>query len=409
MELKTKYQYSYFIHPYVIDETKYDKYLLKLITDKHCKLKIFQKEKDLDIYTYFLPNVREYMFSTFSFDAEKLKVYDSLDNSMKASLLSKYPCTMFEYTLGEDVQGKVGEDNGIFFNIEKMEIICFNTGICFILLKAVVEDDNFSNVLNFNYKFRDINGDYISLKEYENIRLQTNSLKDIKDLSTIIKNITGKNKPAKELDLEEERFITYTYTCLTQSAWEFEEDFSKIECEFYKYMNVFANGHQISSSRRVEENIKSLQDCCKIGFTKQGTAILTSEVNKDNFLKLPFNFERRYLYTKIFILYQKIYLRKILLDFKSKKTFEKAKREFLDFTKEIWIQDITNDIEGDKLAKKWKIVLDVNNLYQKAKSEYDLLYKSMNLNKNQKQNIIIGFALAGILIFNIINIVILLK
>ena len=28
MELKTKYQYTYFIHPYVIDERKYDKYIL---------------------------------------------------------------------------------------------------------------------------------------------------------------------------------------------------------------------------------------------------------------------------------------------------------------------------------------------------------------------------------------------
>ena len=31
----TKYQYTYFIHPYIIDENKYDKYILKLLKDKN--------------------------------------------------------------------------------------------------------------------------------------------------------------------------------------------------------------------------------------------------------------------------------------------------------------------------------------------------------------------------------------
>ena len=42
----TKYQYTYFIHPYIIDETKYDKYILKLLKDKKCTYKTFEKEKD---------------------------------------------------------------------------------------------------------------------------------------------------------------------------------------------------------------------------------------------------------------------------------------------------------------------------------------------------------------------------
>ena len=42
----TKYQYTYFIYPYIIEETKYDKYILKLLKDKKCSYKIFEKEKD---------------------------------------------------------------------------------------------------------------------------------------------------------------------------------------------------------------------------------------------------------------------------------------------------------------------------------------------------------------------------
>ena len=34
MELKNKYQYTYFVYPYLIDEPKYGKYILKLLKDK---------------------------------------------------------------------------------------------------------------------------------------------------------------------------------------------------------------------------------------------------------------------------------------------------------------------------------------------------------------------------------------
>ena len=50
----------------------------------------------------------------------------------RAAILSNYPCTIFEYDLPKDIQGKTGEKDGIFFNIQKVEIICFSNGICFI-------------------------------------------------------------------------------------------------------------------------------------------------------------------------------------------------------------------------------------------------------------------------------------
>ena len=58
MELKTNYQYTYFIHPFVIKEGKYQKYILKMLRDKDFKLKTFQKEKDFKMYQYFLPKTR---------------------------------------------------------------------------------------------------------------------------------------------------------------------------------------------------------------------------------------------------------------------------------------------------------------------------------------------------------------
>lgn len=95
MELKTKYQYSYFIYPYYIEKEKYDKYILKLLKDKKCKFKVFEKEKDLDIYNYFLPNIRKYMFPTFELRDEKLKEFNSFSLDKKKKIYSKTNSVIF--------------------------------------------------------------------------------------------------------------------------------------------------------------------------------------------------------------------------------------------------------------------------------------------------------------------------
>ena len=62
MELKINYQYTYFIHPFIVKEQRYQKYLLKMLKDKNSRLKIFKKERDLNLYKYFLPEIREFLF-----------------------------------------------------------------------------------------------------------------------------------------------------------------------------------------------------------------------------------------------------------------------------------------------------------------------------------------------------------
>ena len=66
-------------------------------------------------------------------------------------------CVCFEYMLGQTVEGNE-QENGVFFNIPKIDIICFNTGICFVSIKTTIEQsEKFSDILNFNYKFKEIN------------------------------------------------------------------------------------------------------------------------------------------------------------------------------------------------------------------------------------------------------------
>ena len=129
MELKTNYQYTYFLHPFVIKEGKYPKYILKMLRDKDFKLRTFQKEKDFKMYQYFLPKTRDFLFSSFSFGSSKLKRLEDLPDETRAAILSKYPCNIFTYKLKKDIQGKAGNGKGIFFKIRKIEVICFQTGI----------------------------------------------------------------------------------------------------------------------------------------------------------------------------------------------------------------------------------------------------------------------------------------
>ena len=176
MELKMNYQYTYFIHPFVVKESKYQRYMMKMLKDKNCFLKRFEKEKDLKLYQYFSPKMRDFLFSSFSFTNAKYAKFEELPIETRAGVLAKYPCTIFEYRLEKDIQGKTSRENGIFFHIQKIEIICFSTGICFLCMKTNIEDSqSFADLLNFNYKFRDIYQETNSLNNYDNIRIQTDS------------------------------------------------------------------------------------------------------------------------------------------------------------------------------------------------------------------------------------------
>ena len=328
MELKTNYQYTYFIHPFVIKDGKYQKYLLKMLRDKNCTLKVFQKEKDLRMYKYFLPKTRDFLFSSFSFTSSKLKKFEELPIETRAAVLSKYSCNIFEYELKKDIQAKVGEKSGIFFGIQKIEIICFNTGICFLCMKTNVEDSyEFSNVLNFNYKFRDINQEMFDLENYDNIRLQNDTFSSTETLREFIKNITGSNSEAMKLDIETERFLIYSYVCIDQEAWNSTNLFESIKHNFVKYVNILPadNSRELED---VEISTLSKWKYAKMGITKSGVMLFSSSADMNNYTILPDEFEQQYFYTYILNLYKKIYLKKLQLDFKN---INKVKQIIMSF------------------------------------------------------------------------------
>ena len=409
MELKTKYQYTYFIYPYVVKENRYTKYLLKLLKDENCKLRIFRKDKDLDIYSYFSHRARNYMFNSFNWSKTRLAKLEELPLDTKAAVLAKNPCTIFEYTIKKDIQGKVSEKNGIFFKIPKIEIICFNTGICFLCIKTNIEEsDKFSDLLNFNYKFRDINQEFANMNNYDNIRVQTDCFSDVQYFKEFIENLTGSTIEAMKLDINTERFLTYSYVCIDQENWNNVNDFEKIRSSYVKYLNILPSDNSVNYEKE-QMKVISKWKYAKLGMTKQGVTLFSSSCDMNNYTVFPQEFQEQYLYTYILAMYTKIYLKKINLDFRQGTNIKKTRKEFIKFTENLWINEVTLEDTGSLYYQYLKDVLELNTIYFDTKNKYDILYKEMNIEKSAKNNIVIIILLIVTLIINAISIMFLAK
>ncbi len=408
MELKTRYQYTYFIHTYTVKEKRYTRYILKLLKDPRFKLRVFKKDKDLEIYTHFLPKMREFLFGTFDLeDRQRQAKFEELPIETRAAVLSKYPSITFEYDLMQDIQGKTIDENSIFFKIQKVGLVLFNTGICFLYLKTNVEDsEEFSDILNFNYKFRDINQECNNLKNYENIKVQASSFENIEAIQDFINNITGPNIEALKLNLDIERFYTYSYTCIKQEAWNVSTSFENIKNEFLKYVNILSNDSNTNSVTNENSKVVAISKYSKIGISKLGINLLSSDCDINNYTVLPSEFENQYFYTYILSLYLKVYLKKLSYEFKEGKEIEKTRKKFIDFTKKIWIQEITSDDIGSLYYSYIKEVLEIENLYNDVKNKYNILYSELKIEKNEKMTGFVILVLIATLVFNIINFII---
>ena len=411
MELKTRYQYTYFINNFVVKESKYSKYILKLLKDKRFKLKIFDKNKDLEIYTYFLPKIREFLFSTFELsEKQKQAKFKDLPLETEAAILAKYPCITFEYNLSQDIKGKTIDENSIFFKIQKIGIVLFNTGICFLYLKTNIEDSvEFSNVLNFNYKFRDINQEGNNLNNYQNIKVQADYFENVVAIKDFIYNITGSNIDALKYNIDIERFYTYSYTCIKQDNWNMNNSFENIKNEFFKYVNILPFDNSGNSTISANSKVVANSKYSKIGISKLGINLLSSECDINNYTVLPSEFENQYFYTYILSLYLKVYLKKLNYEFKEGKGLGKTRKSFVDFTKKVWIQEITSEDMGSLYYNYIKEALEIEKVYNEVKNKYNILYSELKIEKSEKTTKIIIFILIATLVFNIINFVLYFK
>ena len=420
MELMTKYQYTYFIHPYIIDETKYSKYILKLLRDRKCTYKLFEKEKDLDIYNFFLPNIRSYMFPTFELRGDELKDFMNLKRpEEKYKKVAKETVACFSYNISEDVQGKVGTENGIFFKIEGIELICFNTGICFFTMKTHLENTNkVVDLLDFNYRFKGLNSEFASLKDFENIKIQTDTFKDIKDILEFMNQITGINNRVKkkkgettEENIINSQFYTYSYSCVETSNWSEKNSFANIENDFLRFANVLPSSYTSDFNRtNLEQNLHIIEKFkySKMTLTNTSSNLMCSGIDTYNYTRLPYEYENQYFYLYIINLYKKIFLMKLNNDFKQYDQIVKMRAKFIAFTRDIWNNDITLDDNGTLYYRTLNETLELDVLYAEIQNKYEVIYKDLNIEKNNNYYSIIVILLIFSLIFNTINIIFLM-
>lgn len=403
MELKINYEYTYFIYPFAINEKNYKKYVINLIKNPKFTLRLYDNFKDIDLFNYFMPSIRKNIFQDFTFSKEKIEAYRKISPSNKYKLLEEQNSLIFDYNLENEIQGKIEEKDGIFFKITKIELVCFKSGICFLLFKTNLEEtEKYSDLLNFNHKFTNINLENKNLKKLEKIRVQTNTFENIEEITQIIESISGKKISSTELDIDENMFLTYSYVCIDSKDWNKEIDFENIKNEFLKLSTISPSNTNINVDYD-KLNMITNSSYMKIRINNKGSFLICSSTDVNNYTKIPNIYEREYLFTYLIAIYQRYYLKQLSKEYNNKSNIKKTAEKFIAFTKNIWINEVTTEGLGQKIYKRCKEKLNLEELYQEVKSKYDTFYKEEKIDKNIKQNKYIIILLVLSIIFGMAN------
>ena len=69
MNERIRYEHTYFIYQFQIDNMK--QYITNLLENKNIYINLFEKEKDIDLYSYFQNKQRSYFFQVFNLKKSK--------------------------------------------------------------------------------------------------------------------------------------------------------------------------------------------------------------------------------------------------------------------------------------------------------------------------------------------------
>ena len=135
---------------------------------------------------------------------------------------------------------------------------------------------------------------------------------------------------------------------------------------------------------------------------------MCSGIDTYNYTKLPYEYENQYFYLYILSLYKKIFLMRLDYEFKQYDTIIKRKDIFIKFTKQVWNKEVTLDDSGALYYKTLNRALDLNGLYSEIQNKYEVIYKDLNIEKNNVYYSLMVILLIFSLVFNTVNIIILM-
>lgn len=329
-------------------------------------------------------------------------------------------CVNFTYNLEKNYVSKCTGEQGIGFEISRIELICFEPGICFLIIKAQLDkQDNLtsSKVLDFNYKFRTINPHYLRRKKTDGIFLNNMEFACVGDLSDFIEGLLYGYEDVEQENIYFDRLFTYSYVCLDQSEWNEHRHLERIINEFYKFQYVLPGDY----SSTFDENFKGVKDntytrwkYSLYGFSREAGVVFSSARENFSCTKLPIYFESMYLYLFIIAFYQRIALILFSQQLMSsgKKKIEDLKDRFTRFTHFSWFSQITNSEQGMDLWKKWQKAFDLPDLFEEVQKEYAEYYDYTVAQGQEKINTLliiiyvlsVVFSAMSLLVsFNIIN------
>ena len=102
-------------------------------------------------------------------------------------------------------------------------------------------------------------------------------------------------------------------------------------------------------------------------------------------------------------------MKKLEVEFKKASNLKSARKKFIEFTRNIWILDVTEDEVGSKINYILGKTFELDRLYSEIKTKYDVLYKELNIENNSKIMLVVAGILVVSLVFNVLNYIQLIK
>ena len=91
--------------------------------------------------------------------------------------------------------------------------------------------------------------------------------------------------------------------------------------------------------------------------------------------------------------------------FKSYDKIMNIRRRFIDFTKTLWAKEITNDDTGSLYYKILGSVFELDEQFEEIRKKYEIIYKDLDIEKNNRNYSIMVMLLILSLILNTFTII----
>lgn len=313
-------------------------------------------------------------------------------------IISKLTCVNFDYKIDRSkITNYKFSEAKINFEILRIELICFEPGICFLIFKTELDKAGgvcSNDILDFNYKFRTINPRYQKKKKTEGIFLKNPEFNGVEDLSSFIDHLLFGYEDVEKENIYFDRLFTYSYMCLAEDEWNETRDLSEIIDEFYKFQYVLPSGYGSTFDpdfKGIKDNTYSRWKYSIYGFSRESGVVFSSQREIFNSTRLPYYYESMYFYVFLLAFYQRITLilfsEELMTSGRSK--MNELKHRFTKFTHFSWFSQITNSEQGMDIWKKWQKAFDLPALFDEVQKEYEEFYDFTVARGQEKINLLL--------------------